>query len=139
MKVKLILLIFHKILRYKLKKENYDFFSPSGFSNRNKITPRDLGLLMSKAYNDFQISSYLLSSMAAPQSEGTLSKRMTSLREPKLVRGKTGLLSGVTGLAGYASNSKGEVFTFVLIYNGSGKEAQARDLFDRMAVEITKL
>ena len=124
---------------FDLKKSKYDFFSPSGFSNKNKITPEDLGLLMSKAHKDFSISSYLLSSMAAPQSEGTLSKRMGSLKEPKLVRAKTGLLSGVTGLAGYAANSKGEVFTFVFVYNGNGKEAQARDLFDKVAITMTGL
>ncbi|MES2768598.1 MAG: D-alanyl-D-alanine carboxypeptidase/D-alanyl-D-alanine-endopeptidase [Bdellovibrionota bacterium] len=124
---------------YDLKKSRYDFFSPSGFSNKNKITPEDLGTLMFKAHKDFSISSYFLSSMAAPQSEGTLSKRMGSLKEPKLVRAKTGLLSGVTGLAGYAANSKGEVFTFVFVYNGNGKEVQARDLFDKIAVNITGL
>lgn len=124
---------------YGLKKSNYDFFSPSGFSNKNKITPKDLGDLMSNAQKDFTISSFLLSSMASPQSEGTLSRRMGSLKEPRLVRAKTGLLSGVTGLAGYAANSKGEVFTFVFIYNGSGKEAQARDLFDKVAVTLTGL
>jgi len=124
---------------YGLKKSSYDFFSPSGFSNKNKITPEDLGTLMQKAYKDFSISSFLLSSMASPQSEGTLSKRMSSLKEPKLVRAKTGLLSGVTGLAGYAANSKGEVFTFVFVYNGNGKEAQARDLFDKAAVTMTGL
>lgn len=124
---------------YGLKKSSYEFISPSGFSNRNKISPQDLGSLMEKAYADFTISSYLLSSMASPQSEGTLSKRMMSLKEPRLVRAKTGLLSGVTGLAGYAANSKGEVITFVFVYNGNGKEAQARDFFDKMAMEITKL
>lgn len=123
---------------FGLKKSNYEFISPSGFSNKNKITPQDMGSLMAKAQKDFSISSYLLSSMAAPQSEGTLSKRMGSLKEPRLVRAKTGLLSGVTGLAGYAANSKGEVFTFVFVYNGNGKEAQARDLFDKMAVGITQ-
>lgn len=124
---------------YDLKKSSYDFISPSGFSMQNKVAPRDLGMLLSKVHNDFAISSYLLSAMAVPQSEGTLSKRMMSLKESKLVRGKTGLLSGVTGLAGYAANSKGEVFSFVFVYNGKGKESQARDLFDEIAVEITRL
>src|SRR5690606_26141788 len=124
---------------YGIKKSEYDFFSPSGFSSKNKISAYDLGTLMSRAYNDFTISSHLVSSMAYPQYEGTLSKRMMSLKEPMLVRAKTGLLSGVTGLAGYASTSKGEVVTFVFMYNGSGKEAQARDLFDKLAMQITQL
>lgn len=124
---------------YDLKTSSYDFISPSGFTVQNKITPRDLGLLLSRAYKDFPISSYLLSAMAVPQSEGTLSKRMTSLKEPKLIRGKTGLLTGVAGLAGFGANSKGEVFTFVFVYNGNGKEAQARELFDKIAVDITRL
>jgi D-alanyl-D-alanine carboxypeptidase/D-alanyl-D-alanine-endopeptidase (penicillin-binding protein 4) len=124
---------------YGLKKSDYDFFSPSGFSNKNKIAPKDMGKLLSSAYKDFSISSYLLSAMAVPQNEGTLSKRMMSLKEPRNIRGKTGLLSGVTGLAGFAANSKGEVFTFVFVYNGNGKESQARDLFDKIAMEITRL
>ncbi len=124
---------------YNLKKTSYDFISPSGFSNQNKISPADLGQLMLNAYRDFSVSSHLISSMAYPQHEGTLSKRMLTLKEPLWVRAKTGLLSGVTGLAGYASTSKGEVVTFVFVYNGSGKEAQARDLFDKLAIQITQL
>lgn len=124
---------------YDLKKSDYDFVSPSGFTMHNKITPEDLGHLLSKAYKDFSVSSYLLSAMAIPQNEGTLSKRMPSLKEPRVIRGKTGLLTGVAGLAGFGVNPKGEVFTFVFMYNGKGKEAQARELFDKIAVEITRL
>lgn len=124
---------------YGLKRTSYDFVSPSGFSNDNKISPQDLGLLMTRAKADFAISSYLLSTMAVPNHEGTLSSRMKSLKESRLIRAKTGLLSGVVGLAGYAANSKGEVYTFVFVYNGKGKESNARDLFDRAAMNITSL
>jgi len=124
---------------YGLSKKDYDFVNPSGFTNKNKISAQALGNLLWSAYKDFTVSSYLLSDLATPLSEGTLSKRMKGLDKPRLVHAKTGLLAGVVGLAGYAADTKGEVYSFVFIYNGSGKEDQARDLFDRMAMEITKL
>lgn len=125
--------------KYRFSPNEYTFISPSGFSTQNKISAQKMTELLSSAYKDFNVSSYLLSELATPQGEGTLSKRIKDLESSRWIRAKTGLLSGVVGLAGYAANSKGEVYSFAFMYNGSGKEERARELFDRLAFEITKL
>ncbi len=125
-------------LKKEYKIESYQLLNPSGFTNKNKISACDLSLLLDRAQKDFSVGPALISSMPRPGGEGTLKRRMKGGEH--LIRAKTGLLSGVIGLAGYASNGKGEVFSFAFMYNGteSGEE-RARNLFDQLALEVTKL
>ena len=52
------------------------------------------------------------------------------------VRAKTGFLTGVVALAGYAGRSDGRVFTFAFIYNGSVDEARIRNTFDQILIHL---
>jgi D-alanyl-D-alanine carboxypeptidase/D-alanyl-D-alanine-endopeptidase (penicillin-binding protein 4) len=123
---------------YQLDPSKYVFVNPSGFTHKNKISACDLSKVLYLAQKDFSVGPALIASLPRPGGEGTLRRRMKG--GEKSIRAKTGLLSGVIGLAGYASNSKGEVFSFAFMYNGkeSGEES-ARNLFDKLALEVTKL
>lgn len=128
-----------KILKfYNLEPSNYIFESPSGFSNKNKITSCRFAQFLNAVSKDFSVAPSLMATLARPGGEGTLLKRIPGGEH--FIRAKTGLLNGVVGLAGFASNAKGEVFSFVFMYNGkSSEEADARALFDKLALEVTKL
>lgn len=53
--------------------------------------------------------------------------------------GKTGMLNGVAGLAGYAGREDGGIVTFVFLFNGrAGHTISARDLFDQLATELVQ-
>jgi D-alanyl-D-alanine carboxypeptidase/D-alanyl-D-alanine-endopeptidase (penicillin-binding protein 4) len=48
------------------------------------------------------------------------------------VRAKTGFLTGVVSLAGYAGRADGRVFQFAFIFNGGADEARIRNFFDKI-------
>jgi D-alanyl-D-alanine carboxypeptidase/D-alanyl-D-alanine-endopeptidase (penicillin-binding protein 4) len=74
--------------------------------------------------------------MALPMAgvDGTLRERMKKGPANGWVRAKTGLLTGVVALAGFAGRPDGTVFTFVFIFNGTGEQTwAARDTLDVLA------
>jgi serine-type D-Ala-D-Ala carboxypeptidase/endopeptidase (penicillin-binding protein 4) len=111
-----------------VKPNSYTFLSPSGFSHDNKFTPEDLGILLNKINTNFRIAAEFKTALPISGVDGTLKTRLRD--QQGLVRGKTGYLSGVVGLAGYFDKN-GKEYSFVFIYNGPSKhDAQAKDLFD---------
>ena len=61
--------------------------------------------------------------------DGTLKDRIC--KRPGQVRAKTGLLAGVSTLAGYIRSSSGEDYLFAFMYNGrNGEQFSARQTFD---------
>lgn len=110
---------------------NYRLLSPSGLSRENSFRPTDLVKLLNYIYQRFEYSAEALTSFPLAGLDGTLKKRLVS--QPARLRGKTGLLSGVTSLAGYLQSQK-EMMIFVFIYNGPAKKTvSAKALFDQMA------
>ena len=68
--------------------------------------------------------------------DGTLKDRICGKKGH--VRAKTGLLAGVSTLAGFARRpSDGKEFLFTFIYNGkNGQQFDARNTFDRFLEKI---
>ncbi len=120
------------------KRGDYQFINASGFSRGNKMSPRQLGRILEIMRDDFTSFPEFLTSLPIAGVDGTLRSRMKNTGAERWVRAKTGLLNGVVGLAGYAGQPDGTVRSFAFIYNGSGREDQARALFDRMAAVLTE-
>ena len=81
--------------------KNYSLNEPSGLSRGNKFTPRDLQkvlLLDSRR----PLAPEILASYPLAGGIGTLEKRYPGRPEDYYIRAKTGSLSGVAGLAGWA-------------------------------------
>ncbi|MCM2280406.1 MAG: D-alanyl-D-alanine carboxypeptidase/D-alanyl-D-alanine-endopeptidase, partial [Bdellovibrionaceae bacterium] len=120
------------------KKGEYAFINASGLSRENRMSPAQLGRLLEAMREDFTSYPEFLTSLPIGGVDGTLKSRMKNTGAERWVRAKTGLLNGVVGLAGYAGRSNGTVRTFAFIYNGGGREDQARALFDRMAAALAE-
>jgi serine-type D-Ala-D-Ala carboxypeptidase/endopeptidase (penicillin-binding protein 4) len=113
-----------------VKPTDYTFVSPSGLSNDNLFTPRDLGAILEKIQSNFKIASEFKSGLPLSGIDGTLKSRLKD--KSGLVRAKTGFLSGSVGLAGFFQKD-GKEYIFVFMYNGNPKyDAQAKDLFDSL-------
>jgi len=54
------------------------------------------------------------------------------------VRAKTGFLTNVVSLAGYAGVEDGHVITFSFVYNGSTDETKIRAFFDNLLIYLVK-
>jgi D-alanyl-D-alanine carboxypeptidase/D-alanyl-D-alanine-endopeptidase (penicillin-binding protein 4) len=85
---------------------------------------------------NFRLQPELMSSLPIAGIDGTLKARMKGSIAEGWVRAKTGYLNDVVSLAGYAGTVKGDIFSFVFIYNGSVEEAKVRKAFDEMATTL---
>ena len=70
--------------------------------------------------------------------DGTLRNRMKGMYAEKILRAKTGTLSGVSALAGYTVTADDEVFAFgILISHYIGLPESARDIQDKIGNYLT--
>ncbi|MAV91753.1 MAG: D-alanyl-D-alanine carboxypeptidase/D-alanyl-D-alanine-endopeptidase [Bdellovibrionaceae bacterium] len=119
--------------------KNFHFQNPSGLSRANVIRPKDMTQILSEAYGSFGFSSEFLSSLPLAGVDGTLKKRMVHTAAEGRVRAKTGMLTGVAGLAGFAGRKDGQVYAFTFLFNGPGPQGDlARRLFDDLAARLVK-
>jgi D-alanyl-D-alanine carboxypeptidase/D-alanyl-D-alanine-endopeptidase (penicillin-binding protein 4) len=114
------------------------FVNGSGFTEGNRLSSKQIVELLTNVENDFTIWPEYISALPIAGRDGTLKKRMKESPAEGQLRAKTGLLDGAIGLAGFVSHAPGEALPFAFIYNGAGKEEQARALFDRLAIAMAK-
>jgi len=122
-----------------LAANNYSFVNPSGLTRENVFRPVDLGKVLNFAKDDFTIYPEFLGSLPVAGTDGTLKDRMNGTDAEGWVRAKTGMLTGVLGLAGYAGRQNGNELTFVFMFNGEPKRMTlAARLFDHLAELLVK-
>jgi D-alanyl-D-alanine carboxypeptidase/D-alanyl-D-alanine-endopeptidase (penicillin-binding protein 4) len=126
------------LVRLGLPADQYYFQNPSGLTRDNRISPFAMTKILLHLRNDFQIQPEFLSSLPIAGIDGTLKKRMKNGPGERWVRAKTGFLTNVVALAGYAGRKDGRVYTFTFIFNGAKDEASVRSFFDEMLVSLVK-
>jgi D-alanyl-D-alanine carboxypeptidase/D-alanyl-D-alanine-endopeptidase (penicillin-binding protein 4) len=104
----------------------------SGLSRQNRVTARVLVDTLQKAGNSFAFGPEFVASLPIAGTDGTLARREHSIEGA--VRAKTGSLTGVVALAGYAQlASGGEAIFAVLINDAPAGDVTARAAADRFA------
>jgi D-alanyl-D-alanine carboxypeptidase/D-alanyl-D-alanine-endopeptidase (penicillin-binding protein 4) len=133
-----------KIIRQTLTEmgiaaDRFTLVNPSGLSRRNKMRPVDLAKVLAGSYRHFPTFAEYLTALPLAGVDGTLKNRMKDSPAQGWVRAKTGLLTGVVGLAGFAGRKDGSVRAFAFLFNGKGEQGDsARRLFDALAVELVQ-
>lgn len=120
------------LARIKLPKDQYYLINPSGLTRENKMSAKAMNHLLEVIHKDFKVFPEFLVSLPISGVDGTLKKRMKNEPAERWVRAKTGYLTSVVSLAGYAGRADGRVFQFAFIFNGSTDEARIRNFFDKM-------
>lgn len=120
----------------KIPSEQYEIYNPSGLTRENKMSSFALWNVLESLKNNFRVYPEFITSLPIAGIDGTLKKRMKNTPAERWVRAKTGFLTGVVSLAGYAGRSDGRVFTFSFIYNGSVDEARIRNTFDQILIHL---
>jgi serine-type D-Ala-D-Ala carboxypeptidase/endopeptidase (penicillin-binding protein 4) len=111
----------------------------AGLSRYNLITPRQLSKLLYFGYHDMDIEPELLTALPIAGYDGTLTYRMSRLKKPRVVRGKTGTMNGVSALAGFLSNSPKHVLSYVIIINNFiGSSRPYREIEDKIAMGLAR-
>lgn len=104
-------------------RDSYRFADGSGVSRYGLVSADLLVSLLSHIYDDFALRHEFVASLPAAGVDGSLEERMTDLVARGVVHAKTGSLSGVSALAGFARTAAGEPLAFAILmghFLGSG-------------------
>ena len=126
----------HEQLR--LVPEHYRIADGSGLSQYNYITPELLVETLRFAYLNQEIYRHLLPSLPIAGEDGTLKNRMRFTSAHGKVAAKTGTLTGVCSLAGYATAKNGHRLCFAIINQGQMKGTEARIFQDKVCYILTQ-
>ncbi len=116
----------------------FELFNPSGLTRDNRMSAQALWKVLNDMKFQFRYQPEFVTSLPIAGIDGTLKNRMKEGPAERWVRAKTGFLTGVVSLAGYAGRRDGTVLPFVLMYNGSADENKVRALFDQIAVSLVE-
>jgi D-alanyl-D-alanine carboxypeptidase/D-alanyl-D-alanine-endopeptidase (penicillin-binding protein 4) len=109
----------------------------SGLSYDNRVTPRGLVSILRIGAASFRFGPEFVAALPIAAADGTLKKR--SAGAALRLRAKTGLLTRVTALSGYATSADGERLVFSVVVNGfRGSDKLAMAAVDRFAAELVK-
>ena len=99
------------------------FVDGSGLSYENRVSPRLFVEALRVADGSFRFGPEFVSALPIGATDGTLEKRADGAGAA--IRAKTGLLTRVTGLSGYARLADGRVAIFSILANGFRGSADA--------------
>ncbi|MGE4607160.1 MAG: D-alanyl-D-alanine carboxypeptidase/D-alanyl-D-alanine-endopeptidase, partial [Myxococcota bacterium] len=109
----------------------------SGLSYENRLSPVALVSALRVASDSFRFGSEFQAALPIAAADGTLQERATAAAEQ--VRAKTGLLTRVTSLSGYAIDANGERLVFSILVEGFRKgAAAAMNAVDAIVLELTR-
>lgn len=116
----------------------YRLADGSGLSLYNYMSAECEVKLLRYAYKNKNIFGTFCQSLPSAGVDGTLKRRMT--HEPVLdnVRAKTGTLTGIISLAGYATSPEGHMLAFCIINQSVMSARSARNFQDRVCMAICK-
>ncbi|MCY4553006.1 MAG: D-alanyl-D-alanine carboxypeptidase/D-alanyl-D-alanine-endopeptidase [Candidatus Poribacteria bacterium] len=114
------------------------FVDGSGLSRYNLLNAELLTQLLVHMYQNFELMPEYLASLPIAGVDGTLINRMQGVSAEKVLRAKTGTLSGVSALAGYTTTADGEVVAFgILMSHYVGSATPARSIQDQIGSYLT--
>lgn len=116
----------------------YKIADGSGLSLYNYVTPELLARLLIYAYKKSSIIRDLYVSLPIAGEDGTLKKRMKNGPAHINVRAKTGTVTGVSSLAGYAVAANNHMLVFSIINQGIMKADDGRNFQDKVCNALCK-
>ena len=115
------------------------FVDGSGLSRYNLVNAALLTELLRQLYRNFEWMPEFLASLPIAGVDGTLKNRMQAVSAERVLRAKTGTLSGVSALAGYTVTADNETLAFgILISHYVGTAAAARGIQDKIGNVLTR-
>lgn len=110
----------------------------SGVSRYNLTSPKQLVQLLTYVYHDHTINAEFMAALPTGGWDGTLHRRMDAIKKERAIRAKTGTLSGVSCLSGYAWTRDDEPLAFSIMMNGyTGSAKPYQELQDELCTILT--
>lgn len=108
------------------------FADGSGLSLYNYVSAEIEVAFLRYAYNNKPIFDALYPTLPIAAVDGTIGDRMTGTAAAGNVHAKTGTLSGISSLAGYATAPNGHLLAFAIINQGVMRNIYAKNLQDKL-------
>jgi len=122
--------------RQGLDTNDFKLFDGCGLSQNNRIKPRSMAALLARMAKHRYVKDYI-GSLASPGLDGATGRRMRPYMQTNLLRYKTGSISGVQGLCGYAFGIDGDTLAAALFINDfRGSPESAQHLMDSLLVHV---
>lgn len=131
-------IIREELVKAGISHDEIIFNNPSGLTNENSISAAAMNKVLNLMKNNFSIYPIVLDGLPIAGVDGTLKNRMKGTLGEGWIRAKTGTLTGVVSLAGYAGKRDGKVLTFSFLYNGPQDESSVREAFDQLIINSLK-
>lgn len=112
--------------------DDYNLVDGCGVSLYNYLSPDLLTAFLKYAYSQKRLFRELYPALPIAGVDGTLSGRMKNGKAFNNVHAKTGSVTGVSSLAGYATASNGHQIAFVIINQNVMKNSKARAFQDKV-------
>jgi D-alanyl-D-alanine carboxypeptidase/D-alanyl-D-alanine-endopeptidase (penicillin-binding protein 4) len=110
----------------------------SGLSRRDAISPDALVIVLQRMF-DASAASPFMAALPIAGTDGSLETRMKGTAAQGSVRAKTGTMSNIRSLAGYATTRSSERLAFVIVVNNfEGTGAEANQAVDAIAVRVAE-
>ena len=118
--------------------ESYDFADGSGLSRLTRVTPHKITQLLAYMFKSAHRDAWR-SLMPVGGEDGTLEHRFDGEPRAKLIQAKTGTISHVSALSGYAeSASRGTLIFSILVNNYNSRQAEVRSVIDKISILLTE-
>ena len=125
-----------RLVSWGIPADAFQLVDGSGLSRRDVLAPEALLTVLTRMYDPAGNSPWM-TALPIAGVDGTLAARMKGTPGENNIRAKTGTMSNVRSLAGYATTRDGEVLAFVAIVNNfEGTGAQANAALDGIAVRL---
>jgi serine-type D-Ala-D-Ala carboxypeptidase/endopeptidase (penicillin-binding protein 4) len=117
-------------------RDSHQLVDGSGLSRRDTISADALLGVLRRMYDPTGASPFM-TGLPIAGVDGSLSQRMKGTAAERIVRAKTGTMSNIRSMSGYATTRDSEHVAFVAVVNNfEGTGAQANDALDRIAVRL---
>jgi D-alanyl-D-alanine carboxypeptidase/D-alanyl-D-alanine-endopeptidase (penicillin-binding protein 4) len=119
-----------------IEESEYNLADGSGLSRLNLITPAAVIKILRYMYASEHRQEWL-DLLPVGGEDGTLSWRFRGISEARRIRAKTGTLSHVGALSGYAESRQGDLVAFsILVNNYNGPSSEMRRLIDKICTLV---
>jgi len=121
-----------------IKPDEFVFYDGSGLSRENLVSPDALVKLLAYCHKQ-PWGQQFEDTLPVAGVDGSLADRFRNTPASGLIHGKTGSLSHVYSLSGYATTEKGDHIAFaILTNNGTIPTKKALDTIDRIVVRMVE-
>jgi D-alanyl-D-alanine carboxypeptidase/D-alanyl-D-alanine-endopeptidase (penicillin-binding protein 4) len=127
------------LAKIQIPLDGFSLSDASGLSVYNRLTPKTIAALIRHALDDQgPTGTAMRDSMPVAGGPGTLLKRLRGTPAAGNLRGKTALIRGVRGMAGWVTGTDGSTIVYVTLFNDAASAGSLTAALDYIGVALVR-